>query len=653
MRGCFLWVLPLSGCFFVSNGDDVGGGGGVRPDANLIDACVPRVCSIEGASCGAIDDGCGGMLDCGTCSGLATCGGQGVANVCAIPATQRACDDGWCWEAPAPFSFMPTSVFAVSATDVWAVGARGAVMHYDGTHWRAVSAGTTADLDDVWMASATDGWLVGAAGVIRRWNGTAWNPVTSGTLMNLTGVWGSAANNVYIVGDKVAKRWNGSSLLDAAATVPSLADVFIAGSTVFSVGEGRVWELVAATWTERTNGPPTFTSYSLTDIGGTATDVYALGRSYSFGSGEDLAYRWTGSGSWTGFSDPGDPEWTAVFTDGTQVKGASDESIAMLPSLQRVQGPGGIMQAVAAAGGQTFIAEYPGSEREQLHSGSFSSWTPAASFGRRRDLEHLAVAGDSVWFASTYDVTEWNGGLIEHDLPTSYRITAIGGTARDDVWLATEWDTFHFDGTAWSEVTDAPLFPGTSSIVIVNGQPALIGGDDLFVRTSTGWQEHVPDANVSFDAGDEHAGELYIAGTTEATPYEGRVMRSNAGTWTALPNPPMQHACGIVALGPDDIWVSGYNNGSSVFVAGDGIVAHWNGQSWAATTHADGGALCALELHGGELWVSGEDTLLYRRSAAGAWSTNAPTRAGSIRALRAQGTTLWAVGDYGAVLRRQ
>ena len=61
-------------------------------------ACVPRTCTSAGAECGAIADGCGAVTaDCGTCPTDEVCGGGGVANVCAmVPCTglcpqQNAC----------------------------------------------------------------------------------------------------------------------------------------------------------------------------------------------------------------------------------------------------------------------------------------------------------------------------------------------------------------------------------------------------------------------------------------------------------------------------------------------------------------------------------------------------------------------------------
>lgn len=44
--------------------------------------CTPTTCAAQGANCGTISDGCGGMLVCGSCTGVDTCGGGGTPNVC-------------------------------------------------------------------------------------------------------------------------------------------------------------------------------------------------------------------------------------------------------------------------------------------------------------------------------------------------------------------------------------------------------------------------------------------------------------------------------------------------------------------------------------------------------------------------------------------
>ncbi len=65
-------------------------GGGV-PSQCSAGGCVPRTCQSAGAGCGPVGDGCGGLLDCGKCPNGQSCGGGGTPSVCGAP---RATDGG-------------------------------------------------------------------------------------------------------------------------------------------------------------------------------------------------------------------------------------------------------------------------------------------------------------------------------------------------------------------------------------------------------------------------------------------------------------------------------------------------------------------------------------------------------------------------------
>jgi hypothetical protein len=60
------------------------GGGGTYGQCGYPDAgsCTPRTCGQLGYNCGTDGDGCGGAIDCGTCTPPAICGGGGKPNVC-------------------------------------------------------------------------------------------------------------------------------------------------------------------------------------------------------------------------------------------------------------------------------------------------------------------------------------------------------------------------------------------------------------------------------------------------------------------------------------------------------------------------------------------------------------------------------------------
>ena len=54
-------------------------------DANMGGVCKSKTCADLGASCGPQGDGCGNVIQCGDCHGTETCGGGGTANVCGTP----------------------------------------------------------------------------------------------------------------------------------------------------------------------------------------------------------------------------------------------------------------------------------------------------------------------------------------------------------------------------------------------------------------------------------------------------------------------------------------------------------------------------------------------------------------------------------------
>jgi len=70
-----------------------GGGGQLFTCGDGAAGCTPRSCAAAGAECGVVADGCGGVTaDCGDCPSGQTCGGGGVANVCATPPCSGLCD---------------------------------------------------------------------------------------------------------------------------------------------------------------------------------------------------------------------------------------------------------------------------------------------------------------------------------------------------------------------------------------------------------------------------------------------------------------------------------------------------------------------------------------------------------------------------------
>src|SRR5207245_237473 len=86
--------------------------------------------------------------------------------------------DGWCWSSPLPSGAVLRGVWAVSPTDVWAVGDGSTALHFDGTTWRAVTVPAMA-FGQMWGSGSNDIWAAGGAysASLDHWNGTAWSAV--------------------------------------------------------------------------------------------------------------------------------------------------------------------------------------------------------------------------------------------------------------------------------------------------------------------------------------------------------------------------------------------------------------------------------------------------------------------------------------------
>ena len=69
--------------------------------------------------------------------------------------------------------------------DVFAVGANGTVLHYNGSEWTLMNSTVTNDLQNVWGSSSTDVFAVGNEGTVIHYDGLNWTSMTSNTTARL------------------------------------------------------------------------------------------------------------------------------------------------------------------------------------------------------------------------------------------------------------------------------------------------------------------------------------------------------------------------------------------------------------------------------------------------------------------------------------
>lgn len=102
-------------------------------------------------------------------------------------------------------------IWGSSGSDVFAVGAGGTILHYNGSGWTAMSSGTANHLYGVWGSSASDVFAVGASGTVLHYDGGSWTTLTPGSINDLYAVWGSSGNDVFALGSGAILHYNGST----------------------------------------------------------------------------------------------------------------------------------------------------------------------------------------------------------------------------------------------------------------------------------------------------------------------------------------------------------------------------------------------------------------------------------------------------------
>jgi hypothetical protein len=98
-------------------------------------------------------------------------------------------------------------VYGFSASDIWACGFNGTVIHYDGSKWNDVSPkATDTYFQGIWGTSKSDIWAVGHPYFkpdesVWHYDGSAWKKVPPPRTSYLNAVWGVSTSQVWAVGN--------------------------------------------------------------------------------------------------------------------------------------------------------------------------------------------------------------------------------------------------------------------------------------------------------------------------------------------------------------------------------------------------------------------------------------------------------------------
>jgi archaellum component FlaF (FlaF/FlaG flagellin family) len=229
--------------------------------------------------------------------------------------------------------------------DVWAVGAEGTIVHWDGSAWKQVPSSTRSWLSGVWASGPDDAWAVGAFGTVLHWNGVRWTTSTrtAGWLDGVCG-WGtnSDAEDIWAVGTGGALLHGDATgwTTEESGTTSDLYALWVddvtptllvgAGGTIVRFGTGveesgtaRDLFAIAAPdrgdwgeWVVGAGGTIRHCCGWSPDASGTARDLYGIygegNQVWAVGAGGTILH---GSASWQQVPDPWGGYTYAVVTD--------------------------------------------------------------------------------------------------------------------------------------------------------------------------------------------------------------------------------------------------------------------------------------------------------------------------------------------------
>ncbi len=538
----------------------------------------------------------------------------------------------WCWEHPLPQGNTLYAVWGLSPEDVWAAGARGTLLHFNGTGWAMVPSGTSEALTAIWGSAATDLWALGS-GVLLHYDGKKWSPASTKIGRRSNVMWGTGASDVWVATSGKLQRWNGLR-----------------------------WE-----------PQPGFDELSLLDLKGTsAQDVWALAFQPRQAPLSGLVVmHWNGS-RWAREVLP-----LAVMSARLLALGPDDVWIAAEgrhlfhfdgKAWKRAAPPLPQLSAIAGIKGHgVFLASSTG----KIARWEVGSWAELPSPGPRAILDMWAAAEDDIWAVGEGGaMARWNGRAWTSLAPLSGRdLEAVSGSSLDEVWAVGDGVVLRRREGVWSQGPAVPGEPELTSVAVEGPERVWAVGDGALYRLEDGAWKREQAVPGSYRAVCRIQSEVWAVGTEGlAARWDGsKFLRMETGTAIDLTS--------VAATSPRDLWATlrgkkellhfdgaGFEKiggpgeappsrvvagPGGVYAAGLAGVWRFNGSGWTQVLGSNG------EAHG---WGSAPDDVWgFEQGAIRHWngvrSATSPSLAeDGLNAAWGMDGEVWAVGRRAAIL---
>jgi len=417
------------------------------------------------------------------------------------------------------------AVSADSATDAWAVGDYGHLIHYTGGSWHDVDpAGMRGDtLVDIKMLSPTSGWALGFESPY-EFDGTSWvaHPSTSDFLLGMSVV---SADDVWAVGYYCGStsclpsisHWNGTTWSERGPALNEYANL----ESIAMVSPTDGWAVgysfdphssIETPILLRYNGsslnsvarPITQGYFGSVAVSG-ADNVWVLGFEETSNSLTPRTWRYDGS-SWTRYTPPGGRYGYSIFpVSSSEVYMASTANTMLLwtgSSWQiDYQGQSAFLVGVAASGGQVWAVG--GGDIVMARAGG--SWSQQRGGPTGNPLDSVSVlstddawaVGEDVGLGST--ILHYTGGswqIVPNSLSGSlYDVQMLSpteGYAVGDNVIA-EWH-----GTSWTQVA----YPGLLARLSMTGpgEGWAVGGGQIWRDAGGVWSQYSSSTSYALSA---------------------------------------------------------------------------------------------------------------------------------------------------------
>lgn len=251
------------------------------------------------------------------------------------------------------------------------------------------------------------------------------------------------------------------------------------------------------------------------------------------------------------------------------------------------------------------------------------------------------------------------GLMIGLSVEPNVVLTALWGSASDDVWAVGTYGTFlHWDGAAWESVTTGyPLTlwgvwgSASNDVWAVGSEAAIVHWD------GTSWVS-VPNPLTGTTSGN-NLYDVWGTGPNDvwAVGDGGIILRWDGSSWNNVVSGCGDYLYGVWGTGPSNVWATGTI----------GTILHWDGSGWSNVASPLTGSRAVLQ---GVWGTSADDVWAFGLSAVdlatgyfgdmmhwdgSAWSiTPNPMSVYwyGVRGMWGSPTDVWAVGNFG-IMRSQ